>query len=90
MEYREVSREKQKLHEIVNETKINLEERVNQVAKLDKELKDQKRSLKEKTRTLEEVFIMSTTVFVKFYMPKKWQTLMLTYFTSRILWLRAK
>ena len=55
MEYREVSREKQRLHEIVNETKINLEERVNQVAKLDKELKDQKRLLKEKTRTFEEV-----------------------------------
>ena len=56
IELREISREKQKLHDMLTELKANLEEKVSYVTKLEKDLKEQKRYLKEKARILEEVF----------------------------------
>ena len=55
LEYREISREKQRLTDILKETKNQLEEKSNRLSKLDSEFKDYKQSLKEKIRIIKEV-----------------------------------
>ena len=69
MEYRELSKEKQKLSEVLSETKKSLEERINQVTKLDKEVKEQKEYLKKNKRFLEEVSKLAgyLIVFLKLF-----------------------
>ncbi len=59
IQHREVSREKQRLHEIVEETKRSLQQKNERIASIDKELTDSKQYLKEKTRRLSEVRLSS-------------------------------
>ena len=55
MEFRDISREKQKLSDILNVTKISLEEKIDRLEKLDKEINEYKKQLKERTSRIKEV-----------------------------------
>ncbi|XP_065059922.1 putative leucine-rich repeat-containing protein DDB_G0290503 [Rhopilema esculentum] len=53
--YRDISREKQRLQDILEETKRSLQQKSDRMISLDKELKEHKHQLKEKTRYIQEV-----------------------------------
>ncbi len=55
VQHREVTREKQRLHDILEETKRSLQQKNERISHLDKDLIENKQMLKEKVRKCEEV-----------------------------------
>ena len=55
VQHREVTREKQRLHDILEETKRTLEKKNERILTIDTELTESKQLLKERSRKLQEV-----------------------------------